>query len=53
LLTSFLHAAINTWLLLFAEVATIRGGAIALVGILVIGSFGIWLPARTTESPVV
>jgi membrane protease YdiL (CAAX protease family) len=57
LLTSFLHATINAhargvWLLLVIGVTPLWGGLLGLVGILVIGSFGIWLLARTTEDPV-
>jgi membrane protease YdiL (CAAX protease family) len=56
LLTSFFHAAINAeangiWLLLVTGVATLWGGAVGLVGILVFGGFGIWLLAGIKESP--
>jgi hypothetical protein len=57
LLTSFFHGAINAeahgiWLLLVTGVATLWGGTVGLVGILIFGGFGIWLLARTTENPV-
>lgn len=55
LLTSFFHAAINAhargvWLLLVTGVAPLWGGTVGLVGILVFGSFGIWLLSRTKEN---
>jgi len=57
LLTSFFHGAINAeaqviWPLLVTGVATLRGGAAGLVGILIFGGFGIWLLARTRDNPV-
>ena len=58
LLTSFLHATFNAhargiWLLLVIGVAPLWGGPVGLVGILVIGSLGTWLLAKTKENPVV
>jgi uncharacterized protein len=55
LLTSFLHAAINAnargvWLLVVIGVNPLLGGPLGLVGILLIGSSGIWLLGRTTAS---
>lgn len=57
LLTSFLHAAINAnargvWLLVVIGVNPLWGGPLGLVGLLVIGSFGTWLLARTKENSV-
>ena len=57
LLTSFFHGAINAgvqgvWPLLFTVVATLWGGPVGLVGILIFGGFGILLLARTTDNPV-
>jgi uncharacterized protein len=57
LLTSFFHGAINAgvqgvWPLLFTVVATLWGGPVGLVGILIFGGFGIWLLARTKDNPV-
>lgn len=57
LLTSLFHGAINAgaqgiWPLLFTVVATLWGGPVGLVGILIFGGFGIWLLARTTDNPV-
>ena len=57
LLTSFFHGAINAgaqgiWPLLVTVVATLWGGPVGLVGILIFGGFGIWLLARTTDNPV-
>jgi uncharacterized protein len=56
MLTSFFHGAINAeargiWLLLITGVATLWGGTVGLVGILIFGGFGIWLLARTKENP--
>jgi CAAX protease family protein len=55
LLTSFLHAAINAnargvWLLVVIGINPLWGGPLGLVGLLVIGSFGIWLLAKSTEN---
>jgi hypothetical protein len=57
LLTSFFHGAINAeaqviWPLLVTGVATLWGGTVGLVGILIFGGFGIWLLARTADNPV-
>jgi hypothetical protein len=57
LLTSFFHGTINAnangiWALLFTGVATLRGGVVGLVGILVFACFGTWLLTRTKDSPV-
>lgn len=57
LLTSFLHGTINSeangiWLLLVTGVSTLWGGTVGLVGIIIFGSFGILLLARTTDVPV-
>ncbi len=56
LLTSFFHGAINAeargiWLLLVTSVATLWGGTVGLVGILIFGGLGVWLLARTPENP--
>jgi hypothetical protein len=55
LLTSFFHGAINAevrgiWLLLITDVASLWGGAVGLVGILIFGGFGIWLLTKTKET---
>jgi len=55
LLTSFFHGAVNAgaqgvWPLLVTGVATLWGGAVGLVGILIFGGFGIWLLARTSDA---
>ena len=56
LLTSFFHGAINAeargiWLLLVTGVATLWGGTVGLVGILIFGGFGICFLAKTPENP--
>lgn len=56
LLTSFFHGAIDAeaqgiWHLLVTGVATLWGGAVGLVGILIFGGFGFWLLATTTDNP--